>query len=497
MRSNTDNKNPWLGWSSYDEYSISQGYRFVGRSTEISQLFYLVDNNLLVTLYGKSGIGKTSLLQAGISPLLRAADYVPVICRCSPDEDYASTIIKQIKCKCVVRSKEESENYSIVEFFKQCSFSLDGNEKEVFPVLIFDQFEDWFRMNPDGVGGLLSDISFLVSDSYEGKTNYRFVFSIREDYLYLLEDAIDGKQFADLKQNRYRLTHFGKDAVDEILALGAMPGEVKDRVLQLTKDGYNDRFHPGLVSFFCHELWEKFPQGITEKAMLSLADGNELIADYYNRCFKESGISKSAQEYIEKTMQDGGVRRPQNLKRVSAYLKEKELETLLTGRYKLLQKFPVGDDEHVELIHDKIAEIIHQNRETELGKQRNYLVAFTLLLYFIPVTYFIWNILIEMLRLSYIFNVIGSPKIILGTQLGAGLYLLFCVAYLLPAIICDWFMNKKLAYRAVPAMVSIAISFNVLYQKLWCSSLLEILSQFILLFLLLFISVIDYGKKRK
>lgn len=89
---------------------------------------------------------------------------------------------------------------------------------------------------------------------------------------------------------------------------------------------------------------------------------------------------------------------------------------------------------------------------------------------------------------------IGSPKIILGTQLGAGLYLLFCVAYLLPAIICDWFMNKKLAYRAVPAMVSIAISFNVLYQILWCSSLFEILSQFILLFLLLFISVIDYEK---
>ena len=36
------NKNPWLGWASYDEKSLSQGYHFKGRSSEISELFSLL-----------------------------------------------------------------------------------------------------------------------------------------------------------------------------------------------------------------------------------------------------------------------------------------------------------------------------------------------------------------------------------------------------------------------------------------------------------------------
>ena len=105
------NKNPWLGWASYDEKSLSQGYHFKGRSSEISELFSLIENNLLVTIYGKSGIGKTSILNAGVFPSLKAAGYLPIVCRCGTSCDYPTIIIKQITDKYPFLNIKDSESF--------------------------------------------------------------------------------------------------------------------------------------------------------------------------------------------------------------------------------------------------------------------------------------------------------------------------------------------------------------------------------------------------
>ena len=73
-------RNPWLGLASYEEHLVmgDNSYKFCGRADATSELFSLVDNNLFVTLYGKSGIGKSSILQAGLFPKMRANRYFPV-----------------------------------------------------------------------------------------------------------------------------------------------------------------------------------------------------------------------------------------------------------------------------------------------------------------------------------------------------------------------------------------------------------------------------------
>ena len=88
--------NPWLGLSSYDEEKIGAGYKFCGRSLATNELFSLVDNNILVTMYGKSGIGKSSLLQAGLFPKLRDNDYFPVYIRLGNDNTLGLTYAKMI-----------------------------------------------------------------------------------------------------------------------------------------------------------------------------------------------------------------------------------------------------------------------------------------------------------------------------------------------------------------------------------------------------------------
>ena len=67
-------KNPFKGLYYYEEADKDI---FHGRDNESSELFDLVTLNGLTVVFGKSGIGKTSLLNAGLFPLLRG-NFLPV-----------------------------------------------------------------------------------------------------------------------------------------------------------------------------------------------------------------------------------------------------------------------------------------------------------------------------------------------------------------------------------------------------------------------------------
>ncbi len=64
-----DERNPWLGLASYTEET--RGF-FYGRDEEVAELARRVQRKLLTVLFGQSGLGKTSLLRAGLVPRLRA-----------------------------------------------------------------------------------------------------------------------------------------------------------------------------------------------------------------------------------------------------------------------------------------------------------------------------------------------------------------------------------------------------------------------------------------
>ena len=58
----------FIGLQSYTE---AQSDSFYGRDEEIDRLTNLVKSNTLTIVFGKSGTGKTSLLNAGVFPRLR------------------------------------------------------------------------------------------------------------------------------------------------------------------------------------------------------------------------------------------------------------------------------------------------------------------------------------------------------------------------------------------------------------------------------------------
>lgn len=479
-------RNPWIGWASYREELISQGYNFVGRSSETSKLFSLVDNNLLVTLYGKSGIGKTSILNAGVCPSLRSIGYAPIECRCVSENNYPLSIIEQIKSKCTISVKDPKVYSNLVSFFSNNTFSQKG--EEVFPVLVFDQFEDWFRVDKDAVIKLLKDIAYLNSDEYDGFTNYRFIISIREDYLYLLEDVIDICHLPELKQNRYRLSHLAKNQVEEIFNLGVIDYSVRERLLEITKD--KTGYVSGLVSFFCHELHELYPNGINEDALSCLKDETYLIEKYYNNNFVKSKFSHTTKEYVENYLQEEGVRKTQNLKNVQNHISVAELNLLFNGKNKLLQKFPVGDEEYVELLHDKIAEIIYLRRN-RLFKDKMIIVS--ICLYMILAIIAVWFILLHLFELIATYKTYNLYDIT-AEQFGNVISILM-ISYVIPKSLINYLNGnvnfKVVLYNSIITTISCCLGFGLMHIHAPNSLTVFILGVFSFLGLLMNIKVYD------
>src|SRR5262245_53911568 len=71
-------ENPWPGLAPFAEGDKDY---FHGRDAETGELARLVRREPLTVLFGRSGLGKTSLLGAGLFPLLRPDNYLPVYIR--------------------------------------------------------------------------------------------------------------------------------------------------------------------------------------------------------------------------------------------------------------------------------------------------------------------------------------------------------------------------------------------------------------------------------
>lgn len=104
-------KNPWHGLKSYEEEE-----KLYGRDQEANDIANIIINGFSSIIYGKSGIGKTSLLKAGVFPILKYEDFFPIYIRLQHNnavsnlyEDYLIQIdnsLKQVKSGIIVSEKK-------------------------------------------------------------------------------------------------------------------------------------------------------------------------------------------------------------------------------------------------------------------------------------------------------------------------------------------------------------------------------------------------------
>lgn len=385
-------KNPWLGLLSYqDPNKTNSQYKFCGRENAISSLFAMIDNNLLVTMYGKTGIGKTSVLNAGVFPLLRSRNYLPISIRLGK---YESSQITSF-AKCIVDEIESeisniggkistkfpsfaSENCLSVEFlwkyFLTSNFQ-NSQEEDIYPVIALDQFEEIFISNPKESTLLLKQIYALLDDNreipeiegYSDITNFRFVFSIREDDLFYLEDCIDINYLSEMKQNRYRLCPLSDSEAHEVVMLGkelmddGAEEEITIRITNLAKDE-NGHISTNLLSLVCSQLFIQSDGKFTIDILNTFSQNP--LESFYKDCMSQ--VSEKTRIYIETQMVDQDRRKFVSKQEIKKNVSAEDLNTLTSGEYRILQYITAGNTECVELIHDSIARtIFHLKNDTE------------------------------------------------------------------------------------------------------------------------------------
>lgn len=165
--------NPWLALSSYQE---EQSDRFKGRHDESIELTKMIEQNDCVICYAASGDGKSSLINAGVCPLIRGKGLFPIkIVFTTPElqskviQDFNKLIwdkildrINEYKEKFVKSRNLKSDDYNVwfekaIEYenydvnnslwwkLRTETIQMSFGEFDYIPVLIFDQFEEVFR----------------------------------------------------------------------------------------------------------------------------------------------------------------------------------------------------------------------------------------------------------------------------------------------------------------------------------------------------------------
>ena len=114
-----------------------------------------MQRKLLTVLFGQSGLGKTSILRAGLVPRLRGHGYCPIYVRIAysadapePGEQIKQTILQTARhAGQWTQAGVASAGESLWEFLHhRDDVLLDEAGKPLIPLLIFDQFEEIFTL---------------------------------------------------------------------------------------------------------------------------------------------------------------------------------------------------------------------------------------------------------------------------------------------------------------------------------------------------------------
>ena len=229
-------KRPYPGLDSYNE---EREAFFYGRDKEREEIIELLDIYSVCFLIGTSGIGKSSLVKAGLIPHLKRSGFIPILIRIHFDNnengDNTETLSEQVKrsinaqIKLVDKDALDFEKDMLLwEYFQKVKI-IYGYVK---PILIFDQFEEIFTRGmgrKDETVNLIKEIIELaeniiptkVQDKYiaEQKTipstfqkECKVLFVMREDYLPQLTSL--RRYLPSIRDSIYRLEHMAEiDAV--------------------------------------------------------------------------------------------------------------------------------------------------------------------------------------------------------------------------------------------------------------------------------------------
>ena len=246
MESGTERRYP--GAESFQDKPLDRSI-FYGRDVERDRLLHLVLAERLVLVFGKSGIGKTSLLQAGVFEELRRHDFFPINIRLNPQQtdgrsirSLVSLTVAEIRHDLQCSGVESNCDIDPVpgtlwEYFSLLQIWSD-DDVLLSPVIVFDQFEEVFSYYSSSERELfteqIADIvqrqtprsirekmeMGLLDGALTSAPEVRIIFSMREDYLYELQEM--STRIPGIMQNRLRLRAMTRTQAEQAILRPAL-----------------------------------------------------------------------------------------------------------------------------------------------------------------------------------------------------------------------------------------------------------------------------------
>jgi WD40 repeat protein len=406
-----DRDNPWPGLDSFEEQTRDY---FHGRDAEAEELLRRVADAPLTVLFGKSGLGKTSLLKAGLFPRLREKHFLPVHVRLDirPEAPPLTGQIRDALRATIEREQVDAvlpeDHETLWEYLHRADLELwSAHNFPLTPVLVLDQFEEVFTLGerlPGEVKRFQADFgdlaenripaalaARLAADSASAKRfelramPYKLVVTLREDFLPHLEGWRGA--VPSLGRVRVRLLAMRPEQalsavfdsaphlMDEPLArrivefvaaaqTASAPGPAEGSAPgALPGGGASGEIEPALLSLFCRGLNERrlrlgrarFDDQLLEDARQSI------IADHYLSCVEE--LPDTARQFIERELITARGFRNSYARddAVPRHLTQDQLGRLIDRR--LLRIEERYGTARIELTHDVLTRAVMEQRD--------------------------------------------------------------------------------------------------------------------------------------
>lgn len=418
---------PWPGMRPYREQDAAF---YFGRGAEIEDLRARTERSLLTLLYARGGLGKTSLLRAGLTPRLVERAYLPVYLRprglLDGGRDPVREVMAAIEAACRAGRLEATADFdapSLWELFHRESFDLwDSTNRLITPVLVFDQFEEIFQVIDDDanaaprVRALLDAIAELVENRLPPRLarddspvdagsrfnvaakDYRVILSFREDYLpqmrklraivpsvienHVRLEPLTGRQALEVVEGAGHRLIDREAAIQLVRSVGRRAGLLQllldpEAALGDVADGtaLNLEVEPAILSVVCFHLnseRQKRGRSSIDVGLIELKSPADIFDDYYSASLEQ--VSAGARQFIESNLVTaGGERVLYPMRAIEGQGTELPAAVNRLLEQGILRKEWFGGEQRLEISHDLLLRPIKraiEQRAADAAKRR-------------------------------------------------------------------------------------------------------------------------------
>ncbi len=244
------------------DYKLQDAPLFYGRRVAIKEIFKLFQPGVLTIIHGESGVGKSSILQAGLASRLLVRGHLPLYVR-SWNQDPAITIKRAF-----IPNLSKTPGLAqapLVDFLRQVTAIL-GDQSHLY--IFLDQFEEFFvQLDPERRARFIAELGDCLDDA---TLRVYWTLALRDEYLGQI--ATFSPRISNPFERQYLLSPFTADEARQVIIEPAARAKITyedglvDQILRDLNPSQTT-FVPSELQLVCLALFEKLAP--TDKVIIA------------------------------------------------------------------------------------------------------------------------------------------------------------------------------------------------------------------------------------